>query len=68
MEEVNSITAFVDASYPRFIPMTGVHVRWLTDRRLAGRFDFALLQRCHIIGVATVTGSRSGSSQPAEQS
>jgi hypothetical protein len=61
LHELGSVTAFVDASYPRFIPMTNVHVRWLSDRRLAGRFDFALLQRCHIIGVATVTGrSRRG--------
>lgn len=58
LHEQGSVTAFVDATYPRFIPMTNVHVRWLSDRRLAGRFDFALLQRSHIIGVATVTGDR----------
>jgi len=34
---------------PRFVPMTNVRVRWLADRRLAGRFDLALLQRSHII-------------------
>jgi hypothetical protein len=61
LHELGSVEAFVDASYPRFVPMTNVHVRWLADRRLAGRFDFALLQRCHIIGVATATGkSRRG--------
>ena len=59
LHEQASVTAFVDAAYPRFIPMTNVHVRWLADRRLAGRFDLALLQRSHIIGVATVT-ARSG--------
>lgn len=58
LHEQGSVTAFVDATYPRFIPMTNVHVRWLADRRLAGRFDFALLQRSHIIGVATDTGGR----------
>lgn len=48
-----SLTAFVDAIDPRFIPMTNVRVRWLVDRRLTGRYSFALLQRRHIIGVAT---------------
>ena len=33
--------------------MTNVRVRWLADRRLAGRFPFALIQRRKIIGVAT---------------
>jgi hypothetical protein len=66
--ELGSVTAFVDAAYPRFVPMTNVHVRWLADRRLAGRFDFALLQRSHIIGVATVMAgvrSRREDSGPA---
>lgn len=57
LHEQASVEAFVDATYPRFIPMTNVHVRWLADRRLAGRFDLALLQRSHIIGVATATAS-----------
>ena len=60
LHEDSPITSYVDATYPRFIPMTNVHVRWLADRRLAGRFDLALLQRSHIIGVATVTGGRGG--------
>jgi uncharacterized protein DUF6812 len=47
-----SMTAFLDATDPHFIPMTDVRVRWLTDRRLAGRFPFALVQRDHILGVA----------------
>jgi hypothetical protein len=63
--ELGSVTAFVDASYPRFVPMTNVRVRWLADRRLAGRFDLALLQRSHIIGVATVrAGVRSRGEGP----
>ena len=48
-----SLTAFIDANEPHFVPMTNVRVRWLADRRLAGRYPFALLQRSHIIGVAT---------------
>jgi len=48
-----SMMAFLDATDPRFIPLTDVRVRWLADRRLAGRFPFALIQRDHIVGVAT---------------
>ena len=47
-----SIMAFVDATDPKFIPMSNVRVRWLADRRLAARFPFALLQRSQIVGVA----------------
>ena len=48
-----SIMAFVDATDPKFIPMNNVRVRWLSDRRLAARFPFALVQRSQILGVAT---------------
>ena len=47
------IMAFVDATDPKFIPMYNVRVRWLSDRRLAARFPFALVQRSQILGVAT---------------
>jgi hypothetical protein len=48
-----SIMAFVDATDPRFIPMSDVRVRWVSDRKLAARYPFALLQRSQILGVAT---------------
>lgn len=48
-----SLMAFVDSTEPRFIPLENVRVRWLADRRLAGRYPFALVQRAHIIGVTT---------------
>jgi hypothetical protein len=48
-----SIMAFVDATDPKFIPMSDVRVRWVTDRKLAARYPFALLQRAQILGVAT---------------
>jgi hypothetical protein len=48
-----SIMAFVDATDPKFIPMTDVRVRWLVDRKLAARYPFALVQRSQILGVAT---------------
>ena len=48
-----NVMAFVDATDPKFIPMSNVRVRWLSDRRLAARFPFALVQRTQILGVAT---------------
>ncbi len=51
-----SMAAFIDSNDPPFLPMTDVRVRWLSDRRLAGRFPLALVQRNHIIGVSTHAG------------
>jgi hypothetical protein len=48
-----TIMSFVDATDPRFIPMSDVRVRWVSDRKLAARYPFALLQRSQILGVAT---------------
>jgi|GEM_PF-5968409 hypothetical protein len=48
-----SIMSFVDATDPKFIPMSDVRVRWVSDRKLAARYPFALLQRAQILGVAT---------------
>ena len=48
-----SIMAFVDATDPKFIPMSDVRVRWVSDRKLAARYPFALVQRTQVLGVAT---------------
>jgi hypothetical protein len=48
-----SIMAFVDATDPKFIPMSNVRVRWVSDRKLAAKYPFALLQRTQILGIAT---------------
>ena len=53
IHEHGSLMQFVDSTDPRFIPMSNVRVRWLADRRLAGRYPFALIQRSQILGVAT---------------
>jgi hypothetical protein len=53
MQRDSSVMAFVDATDPRFIPMSDVRVRWVSDRKLAARYPFALLQRTQILGVAT---------------
>jgi hypothetical protein len=48
-----TIMAFVEATDPKFIPMSDVRVRWVSDRKLAARYPFALLQRSQILGIAT---------------
>ena len=53
VHEHGGLVQFVDSSDPKFIPMSNVRVRWLADRRLAGRYPFALVQRSQILGVAT---------------
>jgi len=53
-----SLASFLAADEPRFIPMTRVSVRWLGDGGVAARYPFALVQRRHVIGVAThINGS-----------
>lgn len=53
IQSEGSIMSFVDATDPKFIPMQHVRVRWVSDRKLAARYPFALLQRSAILGVAT---------------
>ena len=53
IHEHGSLMQFVDTNDPKFIPMSNVRVRWLADRRLAGRYPFALIQRSQILGVAS---------------
>lgn len=62
-----SIMTFVDATDPKFIPMSEVRVRWVSDRKLAARYPFALLQRSQILGVATEGIKLGGAEQTARR-
>lgn len=62
-----SIMSFVDATDPKFIPMSEVRVRWVSDRKLAARYPFALLQRSQILGVATEGIKLGGAEQTARR-
>jgi hypothetical protein len=46
------IDAFVDSPDPRFIPMTDVMVRWLSDRRIVCKFGFVLVNRTQMLAAA----------------
>jgi hypothetical protein len=47
------VMTFVDATDPKFIPMSDVSVRWVSDGKLVARYPFALVQRSQILGVGT---------------
>jgi hypothetical protein len=43
------LARFVESTDPAFIPMTDVRTRSLADRRVVARYDFALINRRHIV-------------------
>ena len=46
------LAGFVDATDPRFVPVTGVTTRSLSDRRIVSRYDFILMNRTQMIAAA----------------
>jgi len=51
------LSAFIDSSYPHYIPMTNAHARSLADRRVVSSYAFVLLNRSHIVAA---TGLQEG--------
>ncbi len=43
------LAAFIESPSPQWIPMTDVRTRSLADRRVITRYEFALLNRHHIV-------------------
>jgi hypothetical protein len=58
--EAMSLANFVDASDPRFIPMTAVTTRSLADRRVVSRFDLLLINRTQMTAIAEADRSGHG--------
>jgi hypothetical protein len=56
------LAGFVDATDPRFVPVTEVSTRSLADRRIVSRYDFILINRTQMIAAAEV-GSRDAIAQ-----
>jgi hypothetical protein len=48
------LAGFVDASEPRFVPVTQVTARSLADRRIISHFDFVLINRTHMIAASEI--------------
>jgi hypothetical protein len=51
------LAGFVDATDPRFVPVTEVTTRSLSDRRIISHYDFVLINRTQMIAAAEA-GSR----------
>jgi hypothetical protein len=50
------LAGFVDASDPRFVPITDVDTRSLADDRVVGHYAFALLNRTQMLAASEVGG------------
>jgi hypothetical protein len=48
------LEGFVDASEPRFVPVTDVTARSLADRRIISHFSFVLINRTHMIAASEI--------------
>ena len=46
------LAGFVDATDPRFVPVTDARTRSLADRRIVGQYDFILINRTQMIAAA----------------
>lgn len=58
VHEEMALANFVEASDPRFVPMTSVTARSLADRRVISHFEFLLVNRTQMTAVAeTDTGT-----------
>ena len=44
-----ALSAFIESTDPAFIPITDVRARSLADRRIITRYQFALLNRRHVV-------------------
>ena len=47
--EGGSLAAFIESADPSFVPVTDVRARSLADRRIITRYQFALLNRRHVV-------------------
>ena len=58
------LAGFVNATSPRFVPVTGVTARSLADRRIISHFEFLLINRTQIIAASEV--GRTGDIAPED--
>jgi hypothetical protein len=49
--------AFIESDDPPFIPLSDARTRSLADRRIIARYDFALLNRRHIVATTVLSPS-----------
>ena len=60
------LAGFVDATDPRFVPVTSVTTRSLTDRRIVSHYDFVLINRTQMIAAAEAGARADGTLEDAQ--
>ncbi len=48
------LDVFIESPTPPFVPMTDVHTRSLADRRVRAHYEFAVLNRRHIVAASAM--------------
>jgi hypothetical protein len=61
-----SMKQYLESPDPRFIPLTDVNVRWLSDPSLVNRFPFGLVNREQLISVLDDPASKPGDTPHAQ--
>jgi hypothetical protein len=55
-----SMKQYLENADPRFLPLTELHVRWLSDPSLVARFPFAMVNRAQLVTVLVESNSPAG--------
>jgi hypothetical protein len=64
-----SMKQYLENADPRFLPLTELHVRWLSDPDLVARFPFALINREQLVSIlelSTASAGDKGATESAE--
>lgn len=55
-----SMKQYLESPDPRFLPLTELHVRWLSDPNLVVRYPFAMVNRAQLVTVLEESNSPAG--------
>jgi hypothetical protein len=55
-----SMKQYLENADPRFLPLTELHLRWLSDPSLVARFPFAMVNRAQLVTVLVESNSPAG--------
>jgi hypothetical protein len=61
-----SMKQYLENADPRFLPLTELHVRWLSDPSLVARYPFALVNRAQLVTVLVESNSPAGDTANTE--
>ena len=61
-----SMKQYLESAEPRFLPLTELHVRWLSDPSLVARYPFAMVNRAQLVTVLEESNSPAGDTADTE--